>query len=172
MQNPQTTFQYFIFSCFLIPIIFFTDTKQSLAAKNSPHDFTTISTPSGFSISLEIAETLDKRAKGLMFRKSLAADHGMLFIFPETGYWTFWMKNTLIPLDIIWMNESWKILHIESQVPICTKTDDSCPRYYSTQESRFVLEIQAGMAKQLDLSPGQHMSPSFSSSKQSNQPAP
>jgi len=149
--------------CFQTFIIFLILTSSILSYDNSfslnslPGEAATITTPEGFSIYLEIAETVDKRSKGLMFRKSLEANHGMLFIFPKMGYWTFWMKNTLIPLDILWMNESGKILHVESRVPICTKTDDSCPRYYSTQESRYVLEIQAGMAKKLGLTPGKQL---------------
>lgn len=128
--------------------------RQAFAFDAPEDKLATLVTPSGKSISLEIAETVDKRATGLMFRQSLEPDHGMLFIFPEMGYWTFWMKNTLIPLDILWMDESWKIIHVASRVPICTKTDDSCPRYSTTRESRYVLEIHAGMAQELGLSPG------------------
>ncbi|MGE0472211.1 MAG: DUF192 domain-containing protein [Nitrospirales bacterium] len=133
---------------------------QGLVFSSEPslNELAKISTPTGVSLSVEIAETVDKRSQGLMFRQSLEADEGMLFIFPEMGYWTFWMKNTLIPLDILWMDESGKILHVEPHVPICTKKDDSCPRYYSTRESRFVLEIQAGRAKELGLTPGTHLS--------------
>lgn len=127
-------------------------------SQSPPNELAKIFTPTGVSLSVEIAETVDKRSQGLMFRQSLEADQGMLFIFPEMGYWTFWMKNTLIPLDILWMDESGKILHVESQVPICTKKDDSCPRYYSTRESIFVLEIQAGRAKELGLTPGTRLS--------------
>ncbi|MGD9850481.1 MAG: DUF192 domain-containing protein [Nitrospirales bacterium] len=127
-------------------------------SQSPPNERAKIFTPTGVSLSVEIAETVDKRSQGLMYRKSLEADQGMLFIFPEMGYWTFWMKNTLIPLDILWMDESGKILHVESHVPICTKKDDSCPRYYSTRESIFVLEIQAGRAKELGLTPGTRMS--------------
>jgi len=159
MNMPKKYFSL----CFQTFIIFLILTSSILSYDNSfslnslPGEAATITTPEGFSIYLEIAETVDKRSKGLMFRKSLEANHGMLFIFPKMGYWTFWMKNTLIPLDILWMNESGKILHVESRVPICTKTDDSCPRYYSTQESRYVLEIQAGMAKKLGLTPGKQL---------------
>lgn len=128
------------------------------SSQSSPHELATVSTPTGVSLTVEIAETVDKRSQGLMFRKSLEADHGMLFIFPEMGHWTFWMKNTLISLDILWLDELGKILHVESHVPICTKKDDSCPRYYSTRESLYVLEIQAGKAKELGLTPGTRLS--------------
>jgi uncharacterized protein len=116
-----------------------------------------ISTPTGSKIFAEIAATLDKRTTGLMFRNNLESDRGMLFVFPEMGYWTFWMKNTLIPLDIIWLDDFQRILHVESRVPICTKIDDSCPRYSARRESQYVLEIKAGMAEQLGLEPGQQL---------------
>ena len=53
---------------------------------------------------VEIAQTPKQRAQGLMFRQDLAEDHGMLFDFNENGRHSFWMKNTLVPLDIIWIN--------------------------------------------------------------------
>lgn len=130
----------------------------SLSHAASSPEFATLSTPTGHLISAEVADTLDKRAKGLMFRSSLSREQGMLFVFPKLGYWTFWMKNTLIPLDILWMNETGTILHLETHVPICLKTDDSCPRYSSHRESRYVLEINAGMAQELGLRPGQQLS--------------
>lgn len=128
--------------------------EPGFTASNSEEPLAAISTPSGTTIYAEIAATPDRRAQGLMFRKSLDSDRGMLFIFPEKGYYAFWMKNTLIPLDIMWLDESGMILHVEHNVPICTKTDDSCPRYYSTRQSLYVLEIQAGKAKQYGLEPG------------------
>lgn len=121
----------------------------------------TISAPDGTTIYAEIANTPDKRAQGLMFRTSMAPDHGMIFTFPELGHWTFWMKNTKMSLDIIWLGEKGHILHIESEVPICTRTDDGCPRYYSHKKSRYVLEIKAGMAKKFGLKTGAHLTLSF-----------
>lgn len=86
-----------------------------------------------------------------MFRPSMAPDRGMLFLFPEPGNQTFWMKNTLISLDIFWLDESGTILHFEPNVPICTRKDDGCPRYQAPHKSLQVLELNAGMAEKLDL---------------------
>jgi uncharacterized protein len=116
-----------------------------------------ISTPKGSIILAEIADSPDKRAQGLMNRLSIAPDRGMLFRFPELGYWTFWMKNTKIPLDILWLDKTGNIIHIESDVPICTRTDDHCPRYYSHKKSWQVLELKAGMADKLELIPGSQL---------------
>lgn len=64
----------------------------------------TVKTPTGTLIQAELADTALKRAQGLMFREHIADDRGMLFIFGDAQPWTFWMKNTKIPLDIIWMD--------------------------------------------------------------------
>jgi uncharacterized protein len=121
------------------------------------NELASISTPKGSIIYAEIADSPDKRAKGLMDRPSIAPDRGMLFQFPELGYWTFWMKNTKIPLDILWLDKTGTIIHIESNAPICTRTDDHCPRYYSHKQSWQVLELKAGMAEKLELIPGKRL---------------
>ena len=118
----------------------------------------TISTPKGTVIYAEIADTPAKRARGLMFRTNLAPDHGMLFKFPELGNWTFWMKNTKIPLDIIWLDESGNVVHVEPKVPICTRTDDGCPRYRSRKKAMYVLELKAEMAARFQIRPGTPLS--------------
>lgn len=117
----------------------------------------TILTPNGKTILVEIADSPDKRMKGLMFRPSMAPDRGMLFQFPENGDHTFWMKNTLISLDIFWLDESGNILHIETNVPICTRKDDSCPRVRAGSQSIQVLELNAGMAKKFELAVGKQL---------------
>jgi hypothetical protein len=106
-----------------------------------------IQTPSGTTIMAEIADTPQKRATGLMYRDHLKKDHGMLFLFNEPQAWTFWMKNTRIPLDLVWMDWKKRVIHIERNVPICTRTDDSCPQYRpNSDDALFVLEIPGGTA--------------------------
>ena len=117
----------------------------------------TITTPAGTTIFVEIADSPDSRAKGLMFRPSMAADRGMFFLFPEPGDHAFWMKNTLISLDMFWLDESGTILHLESDVPVCTRKDDGCPRYQSPHKSLQILELNAGMAKKFDLAVGSQL---------------
>lgn len=118
---------------------------ESLAA-SPPSDskLLPIRTPSGITIQAEIADTPIKRATGLMHRERLNKDHGMLFIFGQPLPWTFWMKNTKIALDLIWLDETKRVVHIERQVPICTKSDDSCPQYRPNSDAIYVLEIAGG----------------------------
>jgi uncharacterized protein len=110
--------------------------------------------PGGVIIKAELADTIKKRAEGLMHREHLAKDRGMLFTFDQAQPWTFWMKNTKIPLDIIWMNDKKQIIHIARNVPICTRTDDGCPQYQPNDPAMYVLEIGGGEAERLKLEKG------------------
>ena len=110
--------------------------------------------PNGVTIQAELADTPQKRAKGLMYRETLARDRGMLFTFAEAQPWTFWMKNTRIPLDIVWMDGKKRIIHVERNVPVCHRTDDGCPQYQPNENAMFVLELPAGMADTLKLQRG------------------
>jgi uncharacterized membrane protein (UPF0127 family) len=104
-----------------------------------------IQTPSGITIHAEIADTPLKRSVGLMYRDHLEKDHGMLFFFSQPQAWSFWMKNTKIALDLIWLDDRKRVTHIERNVPVCTKTDDSCPQYRpSSDDAMYVLEIAGG----------------------------
>lgn len=113
-----------------------------------------IQLPGGTIIHAEIADTPRKRGEGLMFREYLPKDRGMLFTFGQAQPWTFWMKNTKIPLDIIWMNENKQVIHIAHQVPICTRIDDGCPQYQPNDPAFYVLELGGGEAERLKLGKG------------------
>ena len=89
-------------------------------------------------INVEIADDNEERMKGLMFREKLDDNAGMFFIFENEGYLTFWMKNTLIPLDIIFIDKSFDIVDIKNAVPCL---EDSCTLYTSTKPSKYVLEV-------------------------------
>jgi uncharacterized protein len=108
--------------------------------------------PDGFAVHVEIAADGENRAQGLMYRDHLRPGAGMLFFFPQTGEYAFWMKNTLIPLDMIWIDESRRIAHIAHDVPPC-KIDD-CPNYPPNAPALYVLEVDAGVAKQHALKNG------------------
>jgi uncharacterized membrane protein (UPF0127 family) len=90
----------------------------------------------------------------MMFRESLPEDRGMLFTFPEPQHWTFWMKNTRLALDIIWMDRDKKIVHVERNVPGCNRSDDGCPQYQPNENALYVLELAAGRADTLKLQRG------------------
>ncbi len=114
----------------------------------------TVTTPQGGQIFAELADTTEKRVRGLMFRTALPSDRGMLFTFPEPQQWTIWMKNTKIPLDIIWMDADKMIVHVEQEVPGCNRQDEGCPQYQPNKNALYVLEVGAGTAKRLHLTRG------------------
>jgi len=101
--------------------------------------------PSGAEYSVELALTPEDQAQGLMFRESLPERHGMLFVFAETAPHHFWMKNTMIPLDMVWLDGSGKVLFVSADTPPCKA--DPCPTYGPDGPAQSVLEIAGGKAK-------------------------
>jgi hypothetical protein len=95
----------------------------------------------------ELATNDEDRARGLMMRTELAADHSMLFIFKDTDQRWFWMKNTLIPLDILYFDADRKLVSMQLDVPPCKA--DPCPSYPSDRPARYVLELPAGTARRI-----------------------
>src|SRR3989344_9084142 len=93
---------------------------------------------------VELAQTEEEQAKGLMFREHLAQDRGMLFIFKNSGRHSFWMKNTLIPLDVIWINSDLKIVDIKTLEPCA---ESLCESYTPAENSLYVLEINKDLAQ-------------------------
>ena len=100
------------------------------------------------SFSIEIANTPDEQEQGLMFRQSMADDHGMLFAFDHTEPLAFWMKNTPMPLDLIFISGRGKVKAIRRGTPF--STDIVSPN----QPVRFVLELKAGIAEKAGISDG------------------
>jgi uncharacterized membrane protein (UPF0127 family) len=104
---------------------------------------------------VEMADTEEKREIGMMYRTSVAVDRGMLFDFPRTEPASFWMKNTLIPLDIIFIDRDGIILNIATAKPL-----DETP-VQSHGFTRGVLEIAGGRAAQLGIEPGDRVKASI-----------
>ena len=98
---------------------------------------------------VEIADTPEKREIGLMYRKEMARDRGMIFIFPYESPQSFWMKNTILPLDMIFINGDKKIVGIVEQTVPFSLDPRGVPA-----PSQFVLEINGGLAKLYGMRPG------------------
>ena len=105
--------------------------------------------------SVEIAADYHSRMRGLMFRESLPERSGMLFVFASEYPQSFWMKNTLIPLDILYFDSTLSLVSVSADTPPCEVR--LCPSYPSAGPARFVLELNAGEAARLQLKPGDRM---------------
>jgi uncharacterized membrane protein (UPF0127 family) len=101
--------------------------------------------PDGTKVAVEIAATDPVRMRGLMFRQYLAENEGMIFVFPKVGFYPFWMKDTLIPLDMLWLDADGRIVSIARSVPPCRA--DPCPEYSPRAEALYVVELRSGFAR-------------------------
>lgn len=103
---------------------------------------------------LEYARTASERQKWLMFRESIPELSWMLFVFDIPWSNKFWMKNTLIVLDMIWMDENFKVIYIEKNVQPCPSAlwdQNLCPVYWTTEPSKYVLELNWWMADKYEI---------------------
>lgn len=104
---------------------------------------------------VEMARTAQERARGLMFRRELPRDQGMLFVQP-TGPATFWMKNTYIALDLLYFDPDGRLLQIVAEAPPCATP--TCPIYPSESATvRYILEINAGEAARRGIQVGDRL---------------
>lgn len=103
-------------------------------------------------ITVEIAEKDRDRQRGLMYRKAMPQDHGMIFWFAEKSDHSFWMHNTCIPLDMLYLDDDGLVVGIEENTP--TMSDDT---FDVGCESRYVLEVNAGFTQAHGIAPGQRV---------------
>ena len=99
--------------------------------------------PSGAEFTLELARTPEQRRLGYMFREEVGPHEGMLFLFDESATHSIWMKNCLVSLDILWLDEDFRILHRVRDAPPCPEQGE-CPSMVPPVRSRYVLELAAG----------------------------
>jgi len=104
----------------------------------------------------EVAKTKAQRTKGLMFRENLAQDKAMFFVFEQPSIHSFWMKNCLIPLDIIWLDENYKVVAIKPNNQPC-KDGEECPSINPNVLAKYALEINAGLASKISLVEGDYL---------------
>lgn len=117
--------------------------KQKLSFKN------------GLTLTVEIAQSDEQRTRGLMYRQSLPVGAGMLFIFPEEQYLSFWMSNTLIPLSIGYFDKKRVLLEIHDMEPsVGPVRDENLPRYPSSRPAMYALEVQKGWFAKNKIKPG------------------
>lgn len=129
----------------VFPALFF----MLISPRVEKRKFVPIFFPDGSSITAELAITDEERQLGLMFRAQIYPDQGMLFVFKQEGYHSFWMKNMNFPLDFLWLDREKRIIHMESHVPPCQEIP--CPSYSPLLPALYVLELKAGSIEERGL---------------------
>jgi uncharacterized membrane protein (UPF0127 family) len=120
----------------------------AIAAQGQP-PLATVQLQTGlYLIKAEVASTYGTRMQGLMQREKMAANEGMLFVFPDREKQCMWMKNTLLPLSVAFIDESGVILNVEDMKP---QTEDS---HCSAKPARYALEMNLGWFKSKNIKPG------------------
>lgn len=112
--------------------------------------------PSGAAFQLEIAADPQTRARGYMHREKVGAAEGMLFVFEAADFHAFWMKNCLVSLDIIWLDERFRVVDIALELPPCAEGVE-CPNVYPMGAARYALEVAAGTTRREGLRRGDQL---------------
>ena len=112
--------------------------------------------PSGTEFALEIAETVEEKRLGYMFRETVGPTDGMLFLYDEPAHHSFWMKNCRVALDLIFLDGSFRVVDISADQPPCPAEGD-CPSILPARASQFVLEVAAGTAAREQLALGDQL---------------
>ncbi|MDY6769274.1 MAG: DUF192 domain-containing protein [Candidatus Nanohaloarchaea archaeon] len=123
-----------------------------LVVTGSPQETATVTTPAG-TIQVAVADTPQERQEGLMGRSQVPLD-GMLFVFPRPAQQTFWMKDTRVPLDIVFIGEDGRVLNVAAADPEPGVPEENLTRYRSDGPALYVLEVPQGDAEELGLDPG------------------
>jgi hypothetical protein len=101
--------------------------------------------PSGRVLQVEVMVKDEDRAMGLMFRPFLPQGRGMLFVFDSAEFHGIWMKNCKFPIDIVWLDQDKRVVHLAESVPPCKA--DPCPVYEPLRRASYVVELNAGQAR-------------------------
>ncbi|MEZ0391742.1 MAG: DUF192 domain-containing protein [Pseudobdellovibrionaceae bacterium] len=110
------------------------------------------------SLLVEIADTPEKSARGLMFRQQLAEGTGMLFVFPNEETRSFWMKNTFIPLSIGYFNAKKELIDVQDMAPVTSEMQLDLPTYVSKGPAKYALEVPKGWFEKHKIKPMQKFS--------------
>ncbi|MGF1634292.1 MAG: DUF192 domain-containing protein [Phycisphaerae bacterium] len=122
---------------------------SSATGSDAPVLPTTTMSFAGRELTLEVADDEDETARGLMHRRSMPRDHGMIFVFPKPAYLSFYMKNTTIPLDIVFVDDEQRIDSVRQMTPL-----DENTFHRPNRPVRWALEFNRGVPAELGMRPG------------------
>ena len=126
---------------------------ENVLAQEQKQNQTALVTVGGVNLITSLSTTPDAQSKGLAIRDSLNENEGMLFIFETPQKYSFWMKDMKFPIDIIWINQDGKIVHIEKNLPPCVFLLP-CPSYAPNDDSLYVLEVVSNFTNKFDINVG------------------
>lgn len=111
--------------------------------------------PNGATIHIEGLRDPMDMARGAMFRDSLPPDRGLLYEYAQIGNYRFWMYQTKIPIDTVWMDRSRTVVEVVANLPPCpSKSARECPLYGGHERAMFVLQLAGGMAEKYSIRVG------------------
>lgn len=106
-------------------------------------------------IEVEVADEPEEWSHGLMFKKSMHEDEGMLFVFPNSEIRSFWMKNTFIPLTIGYFDSNRRLINTVDMKPVKSEMESNLPSYKSEAPAKYALEMNQGWFKKNQVKPGE-----------------
>ena len=135
----RLTFIFIIICLIVIGVWFLIQPEDSLEINNMV-------------FAVEVVDTDEQIKKGLSGRSELAENQGMLFIFNQSGFYPFWMKEMLFPIDIIWLNNNKEVVFIKKDAQPCL--EENCQIIEPDKKARYVLEVKAGIADKINIKIG------------------
>ena len=141
----------FLFLMFLSSVAY--KEIENVLAQEQKQNQTALVTVGGVNLITSLSTTPDAQSKGLAIRDSLNENEGMLFIFETPQKYSFWMKDMKFPIDIIWINQDGKIVHIEKNLPPCVFLLP-CPSYAPKDDSLYVLEVVSNFTNKFNINVG------------------
>ena len=160
-SSPPATTTFFPIAPFLLLLILVTgscapspdttaafpgprQTEQPTSIEAPPMELPHVALPDGFEVTVELAITPEELAQGLMFRPKLPEDRGILLIFAEERLPSIWMMNTLVALDLVYLDSTGTVVDVVTDAQPCPR--EPCPRFTPKQAAKAVLESPAGAA--------------------------
>lgn len=149
---------YFMKLCVLLAVVL--GVMGGCGGKQSEDlvEMKTLTMPGGQVIRAEVMIRGTDMMRGMMFRRQLSPDRGLLFVHPRPGKYSYWMSNVKVALDIIWLDKERRIVEMSVNTPPCLEADATkCPHYGGKMDSQFALELAGGMAAKYGLLAGQQI---------------
>ena len=135
----------------LIPLVY--NEFGSVLGQQKEQNQTALVSVGGENLTVTLSTTPESQSKGLAIKNSIAQNEGMLFIFKSPQKYSFWMKDMKFPIDIIWINSTGKIVHIEKNLQPCVFLIP-CPSYTPNDDSLYVLEVVSNFTNKFDINIG------------------